>query len=872
MASVVVNMELSSELRSAFLNYFKENGHEIVPSSALVPANDPTLLFTNAGMVQFKEVFLGKEALKYTRATSSQRCVRAGGKHNDLENVGYTARHHTFFEMLGNFSFGDYFKTEAIHYAWDFLTKVVGLPEEKLWVTVFEDDDEAADIWLNEIKVDKNKLARIGAKDNFWSMGDTGPCGPCTEIFYDHGDKVQGGPPGTPEEDGDRYVEIWNLVFMQYDRDKQGNLNPLPKPSVDTGMGLERLAAIMQGVTNNYDTDLFAGIIKATAEIAKVKDMSNPSLRVIADHIRSCSFMITDGVIPSNEGRGYVLRRIIRRAARHGNKLGISEPFFYKLVQPLVDNMGPAYSELVDAQQRVEKVLEIEELRFNETLHQGMRILQDDIKSLSGDTISGETVFKLYDTYGFPADLTADVAREQNLKIDESSFQKQMEVQRERGRQASRFDVDYDASIAVQTHSEFTGYENIEGEGEVKEIFVNNESVKTIKEGESGLVILDQTPFYAESGGQVGDQGLLTNKQASFVVTDTQKQGNAYAHIGKQSSGSLKVGDQVSAMADAIHRQAVVLNHSATHLMHAALREVLGTHVQQKGSLVAPDRLRFDFSHDAPISDQHLQQIEDIVNHQIRLNTAASANTMSKDKALEAGAMALFGEKYGDEVRVLSIGDFSVELCGGTHVNRAGDIGIFKIISETGIASGVRRIEAVTGDGALQWIRDNEDQLASIADAVKASRSETKDKVVQLVERNRILEKELNQLKAKLATQAGSDLAASAIEIDGMKVLAHKIEGADPKSLRDALDQLKNKLGSAAIVLGTSNGDKVSLIAGVTKDQTSRIKAGDLVNAVAVQVGGKGGGRPDMAQAGGTDPTALDAALQSVPDWIRENI
>ncbi len=872
MASSVVNMELSSELRSAFLNYFKENGHEIVPSSPLVPCNDPTLLFTNAGMVQFKEVFLGKEVLNYTRATSSQRCVRAGGKHNDLENVGYTARHHTFFEMLGNFSFGDYFKSEAIHYAWDFLTKVVGLPEEKLWVTVFEEDDEAAEIWLSEIKVDPSKLARIGAKDNFWSMGDTGPCGPCTEIFYDHGDKVTGGPPGTPEEDGDRYVEIWNLVFMQYDRDKKGNLNPLPKPSVDTGMGLERLAAILQGVTNNYDTDLFTGIIKTTAEIANIKDTSNPSLRVIADHIRSCSFMITDGVIPSNEGRGYVLRRIIRRAARHGNKLGITEPFFNKLVQPLVDNMGSAYKELVDAQQRVEKVLATEEQRFNETLHQGMSILQDDIKSLTGDTISGETVFKLYDTYGFPADLTADVAREQNLKIDESGFQKQMEAQRERGRQASRFDVDYDASIAVLTNSEFTGYESIEGEGVVKEIFVNNESVGSINEGESGLVVLDQTPFYAESGGQVGDQGYLKSERVTFEVIDTQKQGNGHAHIGKQSSGALNVGDKVKALADAAHRQATVLNHSATHLMHAALREVLGTHVQQKGSLVAPDRLRFDFSHDAPINDQHIEQIEDIVNHQIRLNTAATANTMSKDKALDAGAMALFGEKYGDVVRVLSIGDFSVELCGGIHVNSAGDIGVFKIISETGIASGVRRIEAVTGEGALQWIKDNENQLATIADVVKVSKSEAKDKVVQLVERNRILEKELNQLKAKLATQAGSDLASSAIEIDGMKVLAHKIEGADPKSLRDTLDQLKNKLGSAAIVLGTSSGNKVSLIAGVTKDQTSRIKAGDLVNAVAVQVGGKGGGRPDMAQAGGTDPAALDAALQSVPDWIRARL
>jgi len=872
MASDVVTMELSSELRSAFLNYFKEHGHEIVSSSPLVPGNDPTLLFTNAGMVQFKDVFLGKEALKYTRATSSQRCVRAGGKHNDLENVGYTARHHTFFEMLGNFSFGDYFKTEAIHHAWEFLTKVVGLPEEKLWVTVFEEDDEAAEIWLNEIKVDPKKLARIGAKDNFWSMGDTGPCGPCTEIFYDHGDKVQGGPPGTPEEDGDRYVEIWNLVFMQFDRDKQGNLNPLHKPSVDTGMGLERLAAVMQGVTNNYDTDLFKGIIQAAAEIAKLKDTSTPSLRVIADHIRSCSFMIVDGVIPSNEGRGYVLRRIIRRAARHGNKLGISEPFFHKLVQPLVENMGSAYAELIDAQLRVEKVLETEEQRFNETLHQGMKILQDDIKELSGDTISGETVFKLYDTYGFPADLTADVAREQNLKIDESGFQQQMEAQRERGRQASRFDVDYDASIAVLTSSEFTGYECIEGEGVVQEIFVNNESVKAIKEGESGLVIMDQTPFYAESGGQVGDKGLLRYEQATFEVGDTQKQGNAHAHIGKQIAGEIEVGAKVHAHADALHRQATVLNHSATHLMHAALRKVLGEHVQQKGSLVASDRLRFDFSHDAPISDQDLQEIEDIVNHQIRKNTEATAKTMSKDKALEAGAMALFGEKYGDEVRVLSIGDFSVELCGGTHVNRAGDIGIFKIITETGIASGVRRIEAVTGEGALLWIKGNEIQLARIADAVKTSKAEAKDKVVQLLESNRMLEKELDQLKGKLATQAGSDLASSAIEIDGMKVLAHKIDGADPKSLRDTLDQLKNKLGSAAIVLATSSGDKVSLIAGVTKDQTSRIKAGDLVNAVAVQVGGKGGGRPDMAQAGGSDPSKLDSALESVPDWIRAKL
>ena len=865
-------MENSAEIRSAFLEYFQRNGHTIVASSPLVPANDPTLLFTNAGMVQFKDVFLGKENLGYTRAASSQRCVRAGGKHNDLENVGYTARHHTFFEMLGNFSFGDYFKNEAIHFAWEFLTKVAQLDEDRLWVTVFEEDDEAEKIWLNEIKVNSKHFARIGAKDNFWAMGDTGPCGPCTEIFYDHGDTVQGGPPGTAEQDGDRYVEVWNLVFMQYERDINGELSPLPKPSVDTGMGLERLAAIMQGVTNNYDTDLFAGIIQRVADIAKVKDLKTPSLRVIADHIRSCSFLITDGVVPSNEGRGYVLRRIIRRAARHGHKLGIKEPFFYKLVQPLVDNLGNAYSELCAAQNRVEKVLENEEQRFSETLNQGMRILGEDIDKLKGKTISGDTVFKLYDTYGFPADLTADIARERRLIIDEAGFEQHMEEQRERGRQASRFDVEYDASIVVKTSSEFTGYDHLQGQAGVKEIFINNESVKEISAGESGLVILDATPFYAESGGQVGDQGILSNANASFEVTDTQKQGNAIAHIGTLQSGRISVGDQITASVDNERRQATVLNHSATHLMHAALRTVLGNHVQQKGSLVAPDRLRFDFSHDAPITENELTEIEEIVNKQIQINTNAIAKVMPKDDALSAGAVALFGEKYGENVRVLSIGDFSVELCGGTHVERAGDIGIFKIISESGIASGVRRIEAVTGNSALHWINQNEMALTNIANIVKSSRSEAEDKVTQLVERNRTLEKELNRLKAKLASQAGNELIENAIDINGIKVVAHKIENADPKSLRETLDQLKSKLGSAAIVLGTSSGEKVNLIAGVTKDQTNRIKAGDLVNAVAVQVGGKGGGRPDMAQAGGNNPDALDAALQSVPDWVRQNV
>ncbi len=865
-------MEQSSDIRSAFLDYFKVHDHEIVASSSLVPANDPTLLFTNAGMVQFKDVFLGKESLGYTRATSSQRCVRAGGKHNDLENVGYTARHHTLFEMLGNFSFGDYFKEEAIHYSWEFLTKVVKLPKERLWVSVYEEDEDAANIWLNKIKINEQQFSRIGTKDNFWAMGDTGPCGPCTEIFYDHGSKVKGGAPGSAEQGGDRYVEVWNLVFIQYERDKQGGLNELPKPSVDTGMGLERLTAILQGVSNNYETDLFSGIIQTAAELAKTKDTSIASLRVIADHIRSCSFLITDGVLPSNEGRGYVLRRIIRRAARHGSKLGIREPFFFKLVQPLVNNLGQAFPELQDAQQRVENILEQEEQRFSETLQQGMRILQDDIKGMKGNTISGATVFKLYDTYGFPVDLTADIAREQKLKIDEQGFEQHMEAQRERGRQASKFDVDYDASINVQSSTDFCGYTHLQDQGTITEIFVENNNVEQIATGQQAIVILNQTPFYAEAGGQVGDVGELTTAGAKFKVLDTQKQGDAHAHIGKLTQGTLSVGEIVNARVNKSHRASTVLNHSATHLMHAALRQVLGTHVQQKGSLVAPDRLRFDFSHDSAITEAELSEVERIVNEQIRINSSVTAEIMKKDKALAAGAMALFGEKYAEDVRVLTIGDYSVELCGGTHVNRTGDIGMFKIISESGIASGIRRIEAVTGDGALAWIQQNENQLSKIADLVKSSKSNITEKVIQLVERSKLLEKELNQLKAKFTSQAGSDMASNAIEIDGIKVLAQKIEGADLKSLRDTLDQLKNKLGSAAIVLATANGSKVSLIAGVTHDQTDRIKAGDLVNSVASQVGGKGGGRADMAQAGGNDPEALDAALQSVPDWIRANL
>ena len=865
-------MEHSAEIRNAFLQYFEQHGHTVVPSGPLVPANDPSLLFTNAGMVQFKDVFLGKESAGYTRAATSQRCLRAGGKHNDLENVGYTARHHTFFEMLGNFSFGDYFKREAIHYAWDFLTRVVELPETRLWVTVYEDDEQAADIWLNDVGVSAERFARIGATDNFWAMGDTGPCGPCTEIFYDFGESVAGGPPGTADQDGDRYVEVWNLVFMQYERDTQGKLTDLPKPSVDTGMGLERLSTILQGVKNNYDTDLFTGIIAAAADIAQVTDTHQPSLRVVADHIRACAFMIVDGVLPSNEGRGYVLRRIIRRAARHGHKLGIEEPFFYRLVQPLVDSLGEACPELGRAQERVQDVLHREEQRFGDTLAQGMRILNEEIARLKGDTLPGETVFKLYDTYGFPSDLTADFAREQQLKIDTAGFEKQMQAQRERGRLASRFDVEYDASLAVSTATEFTGYDCMYEQATVQEIFVNHEPVKEIRQGQSGGIILEKTPFYAESGGQVGDQGTLECEQAVFEVADTQKQGDAHVHYGTLASGQLALGHKVQAKVATERRQATVLNHSATHLMHAALREVLGDHVEQKGSLVAPDRLRFDFSHDAPLDETELQRIEDLVNHQIRLNAETTAKIMSKDEALHAGALALFGEKYADEVRVLTIGDFSMELCGGTHVSRAGDIGVFKIISESGIASGVRRIEALTGDGALEWIRENQQQLSDIAGLMKSSRSETRDKVGQLLERNRTLHKELEQLKARLMSQAGSDLADQAVEVEGLQVLACVVEGADPKSLRETVDRLKDKLGSAAIVLGTAQDSRVSLVAGVTRDQVHRIKAGELVNAVARQVGGKGGGRDDMAQAGGNQPDRLVAALKSVPDWVRESL
>ena len=865
-------MTSSAELRQAFLDYYKAHDHEVVASASLVPADDPTLLFVNAGMVPFKEVFLGNEKRPYVRATSSQCCVRAGGKHNDLENVGYTARHHTFFEMLGNFSFGDYFKREAIGYAWDFLTNILQLPPEKLWVTVFDEDDETADIWLNEIKVDANKFSRIGARDNFWSMGDTGPCGPCSEIFYDHGPDIPGGPPGTPEEDGDRYVEIWNLVFMQYDRDAEGTLNPLPKPSVDTGMGLERLAAVMQGVHTNYDIDLFQQLIKSAAKITATTDLANNSLRVIADHIRSCSFLIVDGVLPSNEGRGYVLRRIIRRAVRHGYQLGVNQLFFYKLVATLAAEMGDAYPELLRNQAHVERILKLEEERFAETLEQGMRILEDDLATMQGTVIAGETVFKLYDTYGFPMDLTADIARERGLGIDHDGFEKAMNAQRSRARAASQFGSDYSANLQVEGETTFSGYEQLVDQSRVLGLFHEGEAVERLEAGQSGVVVLDQTPLYAESGGQVGDRGRLETTSARFEVQDTQKQGAAITHIGNVTEGVLAVGESANVYVDFERRQAIILNHSGTHLLHAALRQVLGEHVQQKGSLVDPERLRFDFAHYEPVTSEQLAEIEALVNAQIRSNAMAETRVMSMDAAVESGAMALFGEKYGDEVRVLSIGDFSVELCGGTHVKHAGDIGLLKITSETGIASGVRRIEAVTGATALQWVAANEQRLQRIAGMVKSSREEAEEKIAQLQDKYRLLEKELQQMKGKLASNQGSDLASQAVEINGIKVLAARIEGADNKMLRETLDQLKNKLGSAAVVLGAVDGDKITLVAGVTSDQTGSIKAGELVNQVAQQVGGKGGGRPDMAQAGGNQPENLDAALASVPEWVAQQL
>jgi alanyl-tRNA synthetase len=862
----------SNELRRAFLEFFRDHGHEIVPSSPLVPGNDPTLLFTNAGMVQFKDVFLGEDKRSYDRAVTSQRCVRAGGKHNDLENVGYTARHHTFFEMLGNFSFGDYFKEDAIRYAWEFLTGTLGLPEARLWVTVYEEDDEAADIWLKTMKVDPARFTRMGAKDNFWAMGDTGPCGPCSEIFYDHGPDVPGGPPGSPDEDGDRYVEIWNLVFMQFDRSADGKMTPLPKPSVDTGMGLERAAAVMQGVHSNYEIDLFANLIDAAASILGVPNDGSSSLNVIADHIRACAFLVTDGVLPGNEGRGYVLRRIIRRAIRHGKKLGVEDTFFHKLVEPLCGEMGDAYPELVKARAHVEKVWKKEELRFAETLDQGMEILEDAIATLKGTELPGDVVFKLYDTYGFPVDLTADIARERELTIDEQEFEKQMEAQRDRARAASKFAAGDSATIRTDAVTGFLGYDGVEAGCRVISVYRDGDSVESLSEGEAGAVILDSTPFYAESGGQIGDTGTIESGQGVFAVADTRKSGKANVHLGTMQKGSISVGDTVDARVDADRRAAIVLNHSATHLMHAALRQVLGDHVQQKGSLVAPDRLRFDFSHYEPVTPEQLRDIEDLVNAQVRRNIPAEVSLMQYDDAVASGAIALFGEKYDDEVRVLRLGDgFSVELCGGTHVSSAGDIGVFKITSESGVAAGVRRIEAVTGKGALEWIDGNQHALEHVASLLRSSPQQAADKVEQLLKRNKDLEKELAATRQQLLT-GGAGVDKDVTEVDGIKILASRMDGADAKTLREAVDRFKDKLKNAVVVLGSVEDGKVRLAAGVTKNNTDRIKAGDLIRPVAERVGGKGGGRPDFAQAGGSDPDALDAALAAVPAWVSDQL
>ncbi|EFH7706202.1 alanine--tRNA ligase [Escherichia coli] len=867
----------TAEIRQAFLDFFHSKGHQVVASSSLVPHNDPTLLFTNAGMNQFKDVFLGLDKRNYSRATTSQRCVRAGGKHNDLENVGYTARHHTFFEMLGNFSFGDYFKHDAIQFAWELLTseKWFALPKERLWVTVYESDDEAYEIWEKEVGIPRERIIRIGdnkgapyASDNFWQMGDTGPCGPCTEIFYDHGDHIWGGPPGSPEEDGDRYIEIWNIVFMQFNRQADGTMEPLPKPSVDTGMGLERIAAVLQHVNSNYDIDLFRTLIQAVAKVTGATDLSNKSLRVIADHIRSCAFLIADGVMPSNENRGYVLRRIIRRAVRHGNMLGAKETFFYKLVGPLIDVMGSAGEDLKRQQAQVEQVLKTEEEQFARTLERGLALLDEELAKLSGDTLDGETAFRLYDTYGFPVDLTADVCRERNIKVDEAGFEAAMEEQRRRAREASGFGADYNAMIRVDSASEFKGYDHLELNGKVTALFVDGKAVDAINAGQEAVVVLDQTPFYAESGGQVGDKGELKGTNFSFAVEDTQKYGQAIGHIGKLAAGSLKVGDAVQADVDEARRARIRLNHSATHLMHAALRQVLGTHVSQKGSLVNDKVLRFDFSHNEAMKPEEIRAVEDLVNTQIRRNLPIETNIMDLEAAKAKGAMALFGEKYDERVRVLSMGDFSTELCGGTHASRTGDIGLFRIISESGTAAGVRRIEAVTGEGAIATVHADSDRLSEVAHLLKGDSNNLADKVRSVLERTRQLEKELQQLKEQAAAQESANLSSKAIDVNGVKLLVSELSGVEPKMLRTMVDDLKNQLGSTIIVLATVVEGKVSLIAGVSKDVTDRVKAGELIGMVAQQVGGKGGGRPDMAQAGGTDAAALPAALASVKGWV----
>lgn len=863
----------SNEIRQQFLDYFKSKGHQTVASSSLVPGNDPTLLFTNAGMVQFKDCFLGADQRAYKRAVSSQRCVRAGGKHNDLENVGYTARHHTFFEMLGNFSFGDYFKQDAIAFAWEFLTKELGLPKDKLWVTVYQDDDEAAAIWINDVGVSPQRVVRLGEKSNFWAMGDTGPCGPCSEIFYDHGEEVYGGPPGSPDEDDDRYIEIWNLVFMQFDRQADGTLVPLPKPSVDTGMGLERLAAVLQHVHSNYEIDLFQNLLRAAVKITGIADTTNTSLRVIADHIRSSAFLILDGVTPSNEGRGYVLRRIIRRAVRHGYQLGVTDLFFYRLVDALAGEMGDAYPELRKQQARVEKALKEEEQQFARTLENGMQILNQAISQLDGKVLPGETVFRLYDTYGFPVDLTADVAREHELSLDMDGFERAMQAQRQQARAASQFNAVEKLSIEAAGATKFVGYDQLHCEASVVAIYQNGKSVSSIVGATEAIVLLDNSPFYGESGGQAGDRGVLEVRQAGkltarFDVTDTQKQDDHVLHKGILAQGGLSVGDRLAATVESDNRHAIMLNHSATHLLHAALRKVLGDHVTQKGSLVTAERLRFDFSHGAPLSADEVLRIEALVNNQILRNASVSKEVMSIDQAMEKGALALFGEKYGDQVRVISMGDFSTELCGGTHVERTGDVGLFKLVAETGIAAGVRRVEAVTGPGALQYVAREEATLRQICDLLKTGADAAVERVQILVASHRALEKELEQIKGKLASAAGSDIAADAVVINGIKVLAKQLDGFDSKALRDTVDQLKNKLGTAVVVLACVEGGKVSLVAGVTKDLTDRIKAGDIVNMAAQQVGGKGGGRPDMAMAGGTEPAGLPQALKSVVDFV----
>ena len=860
----------SAEIRQEFLDFFAAHDHEVVPSGSLVPGNDPTLLFTNAGMVQFKDVFLGEETRTCSRATSSQRCVRAGGKHNDLENVGYTARHHTFFEMLGNFSFGDYFKQKAIEYAWEFLTVNLGLPPERLWVTVFEDDDEAASIWLDEIKIDPSRFSRMGEKDNFWAMGDTGPCGPCSEIFYDHGPEIAGGPPGSRDEDGDRYIEIWNLVFMQFDRKADGTMIPLPKPSVDTGAGLERLAAVLQNVSSNYEIDLFQALIKNIADITGESDIENTSLRVIADHIRACAFLAVDGVIPANEGRGYVLRRIVRRAVRHGYQLGVKDVFFYKLVASLVEIMGSAYPELVERRGFVEKVLKEEEEQFARTLDNGMIILEKAIKELNSDTIPGQMVFKLYDTYGFPVDLTADVAREHNMNLDLDGFEQAMLIQKNQARAASNFGSVEKLDIGSDLSTDFTGYEILDGTCSVTGIFdVQGDRLDEAPIGEELLVLLNASPFYGESGGQVGDHGILDNDTCKFEVFDTQKQGEVLIHRGVMQTGALRVGDQLSAHVAEVDRLAITLNHSATHLMHAALRNILGEHVTQKGSLVDADRLRFDFSHSTPVTEEELKQVEAQVNHEILANSIVEKEVMPISEAKTKGALALFGEKYGDEVRVVTMGgEYSVELCGGCHVNRTGDIGLFKVASETGISAGVRRIEAVTGKGALTLVENEEQTLKQIMGVTNSGPLELVERVQQLVASNRTLEKQLGQLKAKMASSVGDELASQVIEINGTQVLVATLEKFNSKSLRDTVDRLKNKLGTTVIVLASINDGKVDLVVGVSKDLTKKVTAGDLANMVAEQIGGKGGGRPDMAMAGGNDISAVPSALESVKPWL----